>query len=59
MILASKIWSGVSFSGKLEESAQFLRRTEAALLRLNPMFDPLRNDQRFQQLTVERVSKSR
>ena len=29
-----------------------------ALLRLDPMFDPLRNDQRFQELTVERVSKS-
>ena len=29
-----------------------------ALLRLDPMFDPLRNDQRFQQLTLERVSKS-
>ena len=29
-----------------------------ALLRLDPMFDPLRNDQRFQQLTVERLSKS-
>jgi eukaryotic-like serine/threonine-protein kinase len=30
-----------------------------ALLRLDPMFDPLRNDQRFQQLTVESVSTSR
>jgi non-specific serine/threonine protein kinase len=30
-----------------------------ALLRLDPMFDPLRNDQRFQKLTLERVSKSR
>jgi hypothetical protein len=30
-----------------------------ALLRLDPMFDPLRNVQRFQQLTVEGVSKSR
>jgi eukaryotic-like serine/threonine-protein kinase len=30
-----------------------------ALLRLDPMFDPLRKDQRFQELTVERVSKSR
>jgi tetratricopeptide (TPR) repeat protein len=29
-----------------------------ALLRLDPMFDPLRNDQRFQQLTVEPVTKS-
>jgi tetratricopeptide (TPR) repeat protein len=29
-----------------------------ALLRLDPMFDPLRNDQRFQELTVEPVSKS-
>jgi serine/threonine protein kinase/Tfp pilus assembly protein PilF len=29
-----------------------------ALLRLDPMFDPLRNDHRFQQLTVEPVSKS-
>lgn len=29
-----------------------------ALLRLDPMFDPLRNDQRFPQLTVEPVSKS-
>jgi hypothetical protein len=29
-----------------------------ALLRLDPMFDPLRNDQRFQQLTAEPVSKS-
>jgi hypothetical protein len=28
------------------------------LLRLDPMFDPLRNDHRFQQLTVEPVSKS-
>ena len=28
-----------------------------ALLRLDPMFDPLRNDQRFQQLTVEPVYK--
>jgi hypothetical protein len=28
-----------------------------ALLRLDPMFDPLRNDQRFQQLTVEHLSK--
>ncbi len=28
------------------------------LLRLDPMFDPLRNDQRFQELTAERVSKS-
>jgi hypothetical protein len=27
-----------------------------ALLRFDPMFDPLRNDQRFQQLTVEPVS---
>jgi serine/threonine protein kinase/Tfp pilus assembly protein PilF len=29
-----------------------------ALLRLDPMFDPLRNDQRFQELTVEPASKS-
>ena len=29
-----------------------------ALLRLDPMFDPLRNDQRFQELTVEPVAKS-
>jgi serine/threonine-protein kinase len=29
-----------------------------ALLRLDPMFDPLRNDQRFQKLTLEHVSKS-
>jgi len=29
-----------------------------ALLRIDPMFDPLRNDQRFQKLTVEPVSKS-
>jgi serine/threonine protein kinase/Tfp pilus assembly protein PilF len=29
-----------------------------ALLRLDPMFDPLRNDQRFQQLTLEPLSKS-
>jgi serine/threonine-protein kinase len=29
-----------------------------ALLRLDPMFDPLRNDQRFQKLTVEPISKS-
>jgi len=29
-----------------------------ALLRLDPMFDPLRNDQRFQKLTVEPVSNS-
>jgi TolB-like protein/Tfp pilus assembly protein PilF len=27
-----------------------------ALLRLDPMFDPLRNDQRFQKLTVEHVA---
>ena len=26
-----------------------------ALLRLDPMFDPLRNDQRFQKLTLEQV----
>jgi serine/threonine-protein kinase len=30
-----------------------------ALLRLDPMFDPLRNDQHFQELTVETVSKPR
>jgi tetratricopeptide (TPR) repeat protein len=29
-----------------------------ALLRLDPMFDPLRNDQRFQELTLEPISKS-
>ncbi len=29
-----------------------------ALLRLDPMFDPLRNDQRFQKLTLERASKA-
>jgi serine/threonine protein kinase/Tfp pilus assembly protein PilF len=29
-----------------------------ALLRLDPMFDPLRNDKRFQELTVESVSRS-
>jgi len=29
-----------------------------ALLRFDPMFDPLRNDQHFQKLTVEPVSKS-
>ena len=27
-----------------------------ALLRLDPMFDPLRNDQRFQKLTLEHVA---
>jgi serine/threonine protein kinase/Tfp pilus assembly protein PilF len=35
-----------------------LRVLTPALLRLDPMFDPLRNDQRFQDLAVERVSKS-
>lgn len=30
-----------------------------ALLRLDPIFDPLRNHQRFQKLTAEPVSKSR
>ena len=34
MILASKIWSGVSFPVNWSESAQFLRRTEAAPTRL-------------------------
>jgi hypothetical protein len=29
-----------------------------ALLRLDPMFDPLRNDQRFRELTAEPISKS-
>lgn len=29
-----------------------------SLLRLDPMFDPLRKDQRFQKLTLERASKS-
>jgi hypothetical protein len=56
-ILASKIWSGVSFPVNWNESAQFLRRTEAALLRLNPMFDPLRNDPRFQKLAASPTPK--
>jgi hypothetical protein len=47
----------VSFPVNWNESAQFLRRTEAALPRLNPMFDPLRNDPRFQKLAASPTPK--
>jgi hypothetical protein len=49
----------VSFPVNWNESAQFLRRTEAALLRLDPMFDPLRNDPRFQELVASPALKKK